>query len=251
MLVFQREDGDLFLGGYVLRVSKWIRVFIIFHLMFLASCQMVTVQEMAYIQSVRTSKTNLQKLYINSFDPKVDTLLYKVSKADFEKRYKISKWVYLEITKIEDIGPTIDAYLVKGGVDELVLNAHGSPFKMKIGNQKLSKSNIKKINLKGSLEPNAKIFLYSCMVGQKSMYQFGEPFVKALGKAFMKNKGTIYASTKLVNYPFEYIHEIGVKTNYRWYEKVAGYILLPIILPIYQYLTWNPWDTNRVREIEI
>lgn len=228
-----------------------LRFSFLLSLILLACCQMVPIQEMAYIQSVHTSKTNTQKVYINLFDPKRDQLLYEISKSDFKARYNSKNWKYLEITKIETIGPQLDDLLKQGEIDELVLSAHGNAFSLLVGKQKLNKSKIKKLNFKGSLSPNAKVFLLSCSVGQRSMFQFGSPFVKNLGQAFLKQKGTVYASTKLVLYPDEYIKDLDIQIAYRWYSKGLGYLLLPFILPAYQYLTWSPWDSYRVREIQI
>lgn len=228
------------------------KILILSCMFLLTSCQMVTIQELAYIQSVHTSKTNSQKIFINMFDTKKDKILYQISRSDFNARYSNNKnWKYLEITKIENIGPQLDEYLKQGKIDELVLNAHGNSFVILVGKQKLTKSKIKKINFKGSLEPNSKIFLLSCTVGQRSMFQLGTPFVKKLGQVFLKQKGTIYASTKLVNYPNQYIDELGVKRNYDWYEYALSYLMIPFSLPTRQYITWSPWDNYRVREIRI
>lgn len=74
--------------------------------------------------------------------------------------------------------------------------------------------------------------------------------MKKLGQVFLKKKGAVFASTKLVIYPWECFEKIGVETNFRWYEKALGYLLVPIAILIYQYSTWSPWDNYRVREIK-
>ncbi len=218
---------------------------------FLTSCQMVPVQEMAFLQSLETSQTKSKKIFINMFDPKSDTLLYEISKADFKARYQSPHWEYLEITQITDIGPKLDERVKQVEVDELVFNAHGSPFGLMVGRQILTKRKLKKINFIGSLAANGKVFLLSCSVGQKSMFQWGTPFIKKLGKVFLKQKGTVIASTKLVVYPEEYIEALNVERKYRWYSHGLGYLLLPFMVSTYQYLTWSPWDKYRIRKIAI
>ncbi|MCO5113351.1 MAG: DUF4347 domain-containing protein [Bdellovibrionaceae bacterium] len=237
------------------------KIALLYFILFLSACQLVPVYEMHHAQhrsqaqeSQKQKHVTSQKVFINAFDKRSDSALFQIAKAEFTSLYKDQPhWHYLEISKIPEIGPALDEMAQKAPIDELVLHAHGSPFRMKIGTKSLHRFNIHKLNFQGSLAPRAKVYLYSCSVGQKSLFNLGTPFVEKLGKYLLKEKGTIYASTKVMFYPTDYfVNDLDLpELRPNLFSKVLSILFVPITLPTLQYITWSPWDTQRIRKIEI
>lgn len=223
-----------------------------FNAIFLSSCQSVTFSEMIQRQAKISRNQNEQQksLYVNLVSSK-DKIVHGIVKGDFRERYSSNKnWVYIEVDNLKRFKEAIDSYLVSDTYGELLLFGHGGPFSILIGNEVLTKRKLKKLKIEGSLAKNGKIFIYGCAVGQSSMYQFGEPFVRNLGRTLLKKGGTVLASTRLITiYQEEFPSGVAEALKYKegLWEKVA----YKLMYPIYQYLTWAPWDSVRIREIEI